>query len=93
MSSVTGISFGVSVKAREKILIAVGEQAALQHLVGGGTDARHEVRRIEGRLFYFGEIVFGIAIQHDSFIVRRRFRVVPISAAFLRRTGYQTRTG
>src|SRR5271155_3044100 len=26
--------------------IAVGEQAALQHLVGGGTDAGHEVRRI-----------------------------------------------
>lgn len=46
--------------------IAVAEQAALQHLVGGGTDARHEVRRIEGRLFYFGEIVFGIAIQNDS---------------------------
>ena len=27
--------------------IAVGEQAALQHLVGGGTDARHEMCRID----------------------------------------------
>src|SRR5580704_19523637 len=32
--------------------IAVGEQAALQYLVGGGTDARQEVCGIEGRLFY-----------------------------------------
>ncbi len=38
--------------------IAKVEQAALQHLVGGGTDAPHEVRGIEGRLFNFGEIVF-----------------------------------
>jgi hypothetical protein len=35
------------------ISLAGGEQAALQHLVGGGTDARHEVLGIEGRLFYF----------------------------------------
>jgi len=46
--------------------IVGGEQAALQHLVGGGTDARYEVRRIEGRLFNFGESVFRIANQHDS---------------------------
>jgi hypothetical protein len=35
------------------ISLAGGEQAALQHLVGAGTDARHEVLGIEGRLFYF----------------------------------------
>jgi hypothetical protein len=46
--------------------IAEVEQAALQHLVGGGTDARHGVCRIEGRLFYFGEEIVGIAIQGNS---------------------------
>jgi hypothetical protein len=40
------------------------EQAALQHLVGGGTDARHGGRAgIEGRLFNFAEIIFAIAPQ------------------------------
>ena len=38
----------------------------MQHLVGGGTDAGYEVRRIEGRLFNFGETVSVIRIQHDS---------------------------
>jgi hypothetical protein len=42
------------------------EQAALQHLVGGGTDARHGVCRIEGRLFNFGEEIVGTAIQGNS---------------------------
>jgi hypothetical protein len=37
---------------------AVGEQAALQHLVGGRADARRGVREIEGRLFNFSEIIF-----------------------------------
>jgi hypothetical protein len=48
------------------ISIAVGEQAALQHLVGGGTDAWHEVRGVEGRLLNFGEMIFEISIQNDS---------------------------
>ena len=48
------------------VLIGVEEQAALQHQVGGGTDARYEVRRIEGRLSNFGETVSVIRIQHDS---------------------------
>jgi hypothetical protein len=42
------------------------EQAALRHLVGGGTDARYEVHQIEGRLSNFGETVSVIRIQHDS---------------------------
>jgi hypothetical protein len=41
----------------ETMGVVGGEQAALQHLVGGGTDARYEVRRIEGRLSNFGETV------------------------------------
>ena len=45
---------------------AVGEQAALRQLVGGPTDARHGVWGIEGRLFNFSEIIFGIASQRDS---------------------------
>ena len=46
--------------------IAEVEQAALQHLVGGGTDVRRGEGRIEGRLFNFGEIICGIAIQDNS---------------------------
>jgi hypothetical protein len=43
------------------------EQAALQHLVGGGTDARHGGRAgIEGRLFEFAEIVFAIASHSEG---------------------------
>ncbi len=38
------------------------EQAAFQHLVGGGTDAGSGgLAGFEGRLFNFGEIVFAIA--------------------------------
>ena len=48
------------------VLIVVEEQAALQHLVGGGTDARYGVRRIEGRLSNFSETGSVIRIQHDS---------------------------
>src|SRR5271155_800542 len=48
------------------VLIGVEEQAALPHLVGGGTDARYEVRRIEGRLSKVGERGSVIRIQHDS---------------------------
>src|SRR5271154_7358913 len=50
----------------ETMGVVGGEQAALQYLVGGGTDARYEVRRIEGRLFNFGETVSVITIQHYS---------------------------
>lgn len=45
---------------------AVGAQAVLRQLVGGPTDARHGVCGIEGRLFNFSEIIFGIASQRDS---------------------------
>jgi hypothetical protein len=36
------------------VSIAVGKEAALQHLVGRGPDARHEVGRVEG-----GKVVVG----------------------------------
>jgi hypothetical protein len=46
--------------------IAVGEEAALQHLVGGGTDAPAWSVPVQGRLLNFGEVIFGIAIQGNS---------------------------
>ena len=45
--------------------VAVGEEAALQHLVGRGPDARHEVGRVEGGLFDLGEVVVGVAVEHQ----------------------------
>ena len=65
------------------------EQAALQHLVGGGTDARYEVRRIEGRLSNFGETVSVITIQHDS----ASQQIKSICVVSIRRARYQIQTG
>ena len=58
--------------------VAVGEQAALQHLVGRGPDAGHEVGRVEGRLLDVGEVVLGVAVEHQpADLVQRVVAVRP----------------
>ena len=57
--------------------VGVAEQAAQQHPVGTRPDARHHVRRLEGRLLDLGEEVLGIAVEHqtadrDRLVVRVR---------------------
>lgn len=61
----TGKHSVISAEPATMCIVRKEEQAALQHLVGGGTDARYKVRRIEGHLSNFGERVSVITIQHD----------------------------
>src|SRR3546814_2377568 len=47
--------------------VAVGEQPALQHLVGREADAGDDVGRREGCLLDFGKIVVRVAVElHDA---------------------------
>ncbi|CAM5694861.1 hypothetical protein STENM36S_06811 [Streptomyces tendae] len=45
------------------VRVAVGEEAALEHLVRGRPDAGHEVRRGEDRLLDLGEDVLRVAVE------------------------------
>ena len=58
--------------------VAVGEQAALQHLVRREADAGHDVGRVEGRLLDLGEVVLRVAVQlHDAHLDERVVLVEP----------------
>lgn len=58
--------------------IAVGEEPTLQHLVRARLDTGYHVRRVEGHLFHVGEIVLGVAIQHQfAYRYQREFLVRP----------------
>ena len=45
--------------------VAVSEEARLEHPVGRGADAGHEVRGIERRLLDLREVVVGHPVQHQ----------------------------
>ena len=58
--------------------IAIGEETALQHLVGRETDAIDGVDGIESRLLHLCKIVFGIAVQlQDAYIVQGEVSMRP----------------
>ncbi|CAH0326074.1 hypothetical protein SRABI128_05160 [Microbacterium sp. Bi128] len=58
--------------------VRVGEDAGLQHLVRGGGDARHEVRRREGGLLDLREVVLRVLVQlHGADLDQRVVRVRP----------------
>ena len=44
--------------------ICVGEDPALQELVGGELDSWHDRGGAESSLLHFGKVVFWIAVQH-----------------------------
>ena len=64
MRALTG-SCGVVDAEAVAVRVAVGEEAALQHLVGRRPDPGHEVGRIEGGLLDLGEVVVGVAVEHQ----------------------------
>src|SRR5450759_3712967 len=47
------------------VRVAIGEQAPLQHLVGRRPDAGHDVGGVERRLLHVGEVVVGVAVEHQ----------------------------
>ena len=65
--------------------VAVGEQAALQHLVGRRPDAGHEVARVERGLLDLGEVVVRVAVQHQPADLDQR--VVPCGQTLVRSNG------
>ena len=54
------------------LCVAVGEEPPLQHLVGREADAFDDVRRVERRLFDFGEEVVRVAVQFENTHVMQR---------------------
>lgn len=48
------------------VRVSVREDATLQHLVGAGLDARHQVGRCEGDLLHLGEVISRVSVQHDA---------------------------
>jgi hypothetical protein len=48
------------------VRIGIGEDAALQHLVGRIADARHDVRGREGGLLDLGEIMLGLRLSSST---------------------------
>mmetsp|Transcript_2170 Transcript_2170/g.5160 ORF Transcript_2170/g.5160 Transcript_2170/m.5160 type:complete len:491 (+) Transcript_2170:2452-3924(+) len=60
------------------VRVGVAEQARLQHLVGRGLDAGHQVRGREGQLLHLGEVVCGVAVQPAAaHLDQRELRVRP----------------
>ena len=58
--------------------ITVGEKPALQHLIRRETDTRHDIGRIESRLFNIGKIVFRIAVKfQDTYLNQGIILVIP----------------
>ena len=58
--------------------VGVGKNPAQQHFIGTGTDPRHEVTDIEGRLLDLGVVVGRIAVQrHPADFDQRIVRVRP----------------
>jgi len=87
-----GVDRRMHVRGTEPVAVRIAgeEQATLQHLVGEVTDARYEVSRIEGRLFNFGEIVFGLRFSTILPTVTSGRSTPP---SLLYRARYQIQTG
>ena len=58
--------------------IAIREEAALQHLVGREADTFYNILGVEGSLFHFSEVVFGITVQfQDTYILQWKIFMRP----------------
>src|SRR6202030_14627 len=47
------------------VRVGIGNQTRLEHLVWREAHARDDVARLEGGLLDFGEIIFGITVEHE----------------------------
>ncbi len=45
--------------------VGIGNQTRLEHLVWREAHSRNDVARFEGGLLDFGEIIVGIAVEHE----------------------------